>query len=350
MSDSIDQSQEAGDDSTNVQIARVSIVNHGLNYKDVRDIALDVFRQNIERLSHNAAVLFEKRATEFTDNFLAELQKRNPEGAGKAEDPDFQISLLTSQKEYSRTGDKNLGDLLIDLLVDRSKSEHRDIMQIVLNESLVIAPKLTLEQLASLAIIFILAYTQKTNLTSHQDFQKYLQDHVIPYASLISKKITCYQHLEYSGCGSAGAFMRQLGELLGQTYPGLFTKGFEEAGLKERVPELIGTSLIIPSLCDPSKLQINALNEMTFESNAGKMGLSKEVQDKAKAFWKGHILPADQIRKRVIELVPEMDNIFEVWGESLMNRFSLTSVGVAIAHAYARSKTGFVADLSIWIN
>ena len=36
-------------------------------------------------------------------------------------DPDFQCSLFTVQKDFVKTGDKDLGDLPVDILVDRSK-------------------------------------------------------------------------------------------------------------------------------------------------------------------------------------------------------------------------------------
>ena len=35
-----------------------------------------------------------QRAEEITDKFLEELQKRNPEGIGRAEDPDFQYAIF----------------------------------------------------------------------------------------------------------------------------------------------------------------------------------------------------------------------------------------------------------------
>jgi hypothetical protein len=348
MSEPIDQTQKGGINSTNLQIAKVEIT--GLTYNDVKEIALDVFKQNAEKLSQKAVIVFEQRASEITDIFLRELQKRNPDGLKKAEDPDFQVSLLTAQREYARSGDKELGDLLVDLLVDRSRSEQRDIMQIVLNESLAVAPKLTTEQLASLAVVFILSYTRRVDLTSHQLFQDYLKTTIIPHVPLISKKNTCYQHLEFSGCGTTGLVGRELPDIFKNSYPGLFTEGFNEEGMKQQIPEMIGSSLIMRSLCNPTKLQINALDETSFEAAAEKAGLSKAVQEKAKSLWKGHLLPNEQIKVKVIELVPEMDQVFEVWKGSLMKQLNLTSVGMAIAHAYARSKTGLVADLSIWIN
>lgn len=51
--------------------------------------------------------------------------------------------LFSAQKEHARIGDEDLGDLLVQLLVDRTKVRDRNLVQIALNESLEVAPKLT---------------------------------------------------------------------------------------------------------------------------------------------------------------------------------------------------------------
>src|SRR5437763_2929108 len=112
----VEQKQKSGDDSTNVQVGHVIIHQHGLTIKDVKEIALDLFRNNFEELSRVATSTARTRAEEITDEFLNQLRARNPSGVTKAETPQFQLDLLTVQKEYVRTGDKDLGKLLVDLL------------------------------------------------------------------------------------------------------------------------------------------------------------------------------------------------------------------------------------------
>ena len=129
-----DQSQEVSEGATAVQAGgNVVITQVGLSYSDVRDVALDVFRSNFYQLAAPAMETAKARAQEITDDFLKKLQQEYPDGFKKGQDPDFQHALFTVQKDYARTGDKDLGDLLVDLLVDRSKQDQRDILQIVLN-------------------------------------------------------------------------------------------------------------------------------------------------------------------------------------------------------------------------
>ena len=217
------QSQKSGNNSTNVQAGNI-IVHQGLTYSEVKKIALDVFKANFYELVAKAQETAKQRAEEITEDFLQKLQKENPNGFLKSEDPDFQYALFTVQKEYARNGDKELGDLLVDLLVDRSKQEQRNILQIVLNESLHVAPKLTSDQLSSLAVIFLLRYTANKQINDHVNLGKYLDRYLEPFVKNISKSESCYQHLEYSGCGSVDVTRLLLEESLQRNYQSLFNK------------------------------------------------------------------------------------------------------------------------------
>ena len=194
------QDQTSGDNSTNIQAGgAVTILHQGLTYADARQIALDVFKGNFLQLAGEAVDVAKRRAEEITEAFLAELQKQNQPGLSQAKEPDFQHALFTVQKEYARCGDKELGDLLVDLLVDRTKQDSRSILQIVLNESLAVAPKLTPDQLAALSVVFLFKYTVNNGLRNQDAFYGYLDKYVQPFAGLLETKAACYQHLEYSG-------------------------------------------------------------------------------------------------------------------------------------------------------
>jgi hypothetical protein len=204
-----DRAQKAGDYSANIQATSISF-HQGFSVTEVRQIALDVFRANFFELAGDAKNIARQRAEEITEDFLKQLQTQHADGLKRAQDPDFQYALFTVQKEYARCGDRELGDLLVDLLVDRTKHESRSIQQIVLNESLSVAPKLTLDQLAGLSLIFLFKYSVIQGIRNHQILLECLDRYVAPFAALISDKVACYQHLEYSGCGTVGIVTHSL--------------------------------------------------------------------------------------------------------------------------------------------
>lgn len=344
------QSQKGGDNTTNIQAGELTVIQ-GLTYPEIRQVALDVFRANFYKLAGKAREIATERAEQITEEFLQKLQKENPKGFEKSEDPDFQYALFTVQKEYARNGDADLGDLLVDLLVDRSKQDQRDILQIVLNESLNVAPKLTKDQLAVLAITFLFKYTQNYGLGNHDLLGEYFDKMVKPFAKLIVKNQACYQHLEFSSCGSISIGSISLQKILGTTYQGLFLKGFDSEEIQNKEIS-IGQDqrLFIPCLNDNDKIQVRANSLEILEKYMNEQAIPEDDKPKIIALFNKNKMNENEIKEKCIAIRPYMEGVFDVWSESSMKNFSLTSVGIAIGHANIKRLAGEFANLSIWIN
>ena len=113
-----DQSQDVGGGATAIQAGgSVTVVNVGVTASEARQIALDVAKATFYELTGAAKETASIRVEEITEQVIKKLETDYPEGLQKAKDPDFQYALYTVQKEYARNGDKDLGDLLVDLLV-----------------------------------------------------------------------------------------------------------------------------------------------------------------------------------------------------------------------------------------
>jgi hypothetical protein len=347
-----DQNQNVSEGSTAIQAGgNVSIVKASLTYAEVRDIALDVFRANFYKLAGVAQETAKARAEEITEAFLSKLQKEHPAGLEKSHDPDFQYALFTVQKEYARNGDRDLGDLLVELLIDRSKQEQRNILQIVLNESLNTAPKLTESQLAALALIFLFKYTQNQHIGNHKLFGEYLDKFVPPFASKIVRNLACYQHLEFSGCGSIGILRNSLDSILRETYQGLFLKGSDEKEILDRDISIgLDPRFFVPCLNDPAKFQVSAINKGILEKAFETHSVTLDDREKINALFDAQKMNPGEIKEKCIAIKPYMAELFDAWSESAMQTFTLTSVGIAIGHANIKRLVGEFSDLSIWIN
>jgi hypothetical protein len=345
-----DQEQNVAEGSTAIQ-AGGNVTITGLTYAEVRNVALDVFKANFYELAGVAKEIAGARAEEITEAFLSKLKQENPDGFRKSDDPDFQYALFTVQKEYARNGDKELGDLLVDLLVDRSKQEQRDILQIVLNESLTTAPKLTESQLAVLAIIFLFKYTQSFNIGNHQRLGEYLDNRVVPFASKLVKNMACYQHLEFSGSGAIGLGEISLEGILGKTYQGQFLKGFEEKEIIDRSISIgLDQRFFMPCLNDSSKLQVRANSKEFLDKSLEEHAILADDRVQIQTLFDIGKMDDLEIRNKCVEIRPYMSNVFEIWSGSEMKSFTLTSVGIAIGHANIKRLVGEFANLSIWIN
>lgn len=344
------QKQDAGDNSTNLQGQQV-IVNQGISYSDAKAIANDVFKANFIELKQEAAVIAQERAEEVTEKVISQLGERHPESINEFETPALQDALFTVQKQYAISGDQDLGDLLVDILVDRAAAPKRDMVQIVLDESLGIAPKLTLEQFDSLTLIFLLISTRRLDVGDYEELLTHFRKRIFPFIEKLSNRNSDYTHLEYLGCGHvrAGSY-GQLEENLRKTYKAFFSKGFSEQELKEKMGEEVNLQgLVIPCFHDSEKLQVGVRDDDVLDQISDKNGLNAEEKQKFKQLFESSTKPAKEVKEMLVDAIPEMERIFEVWKSSPFNKFELTSVGIAIANANYRRKIGDTMDLSIWI-
>ena len=58
----------------------------------------------------------------------------------------------------------------------------------------------------------------------------------------------------------------------------------------------------------------------------------------------------EEVKKYIISTKSYMENVFDIWENSFIKDFTLTSVGIAIGHANVKRNIGEFTDLSIWIN
>lgn len=348
------QKQDAGHNSTNLQSETTTIntTNHyGITYADAKQIALDIFNENFPRLRAEAAATAKKRAEDVTEKFFIKLNERNPEAINEFEQPAMQDALFTVQKQYARSGDKELGDLLVDILVDRAAEPKRNMLQIVLDESLTIAPKLTIEQLDTITLNFLFTQTKRNDLKNYIDLVNYFKNKVCPFIEGLSNEKRDYNHIEYLGCGHIR--VGHYGELenkLRKTYKAFFSTGFTLEDIENEFGNTVKfREFLIPCFHNTQKLQLSFYDDDTLEKLTKNKGYSDEEIDKLKGIFNRTTMPNNEVKDTLVLAIPSMTKVFEIWDDSPLKSLELTSVGVAIAHANYRRKTNETMDLSIWI-
>lgn len=342
--------QEGGESSTNLQGQTVNVYN-GLTYKDAKEIALDVFNSNFIMLKSEAAQIATERAEEITEKIIKELNDKSPESLEEFKNPAMQDALFHTQKEYAKSGDENLGDLLVDILVDRAKTQERNMLQLVLDESLIIAPKLTVEHFDLLTLSFLLTRTVSQRIVDIDSFKEYLKNQILLFSDSIRNERTTFNHLEYLGCGHIrmGDY-GNLEEKLKRQYKAVFSKGFTKEDYEKEVGIFENSStFLMPCLHDQTKFQINTLSDKILAQEMEKIKIPIEYQNKLKSFFNKTTMTNTEIKDFLISIDPRMENLFELWNNSPFKKFELSSVGISIGHANFRRKTNETLDLSIWI-
>lgn len=342
--------QEGGESSTNLQGQTVNVYN-GLSYKDAKEIALDVFNSNFIKLKSEAAQIASERAEEIAEKIFKELNEKSPESIEEFKNPAMQDALFQTQKEYAKSGDENLGDLLVDILVDRAKTKERNMLQLVLDESLIIAPKLTVEHYNLLTLSFLLTRTVNHRVINIETFKEYIKNQILPFTDNIRNEETTFNHLEYLGCGHirTGGYGK-LEEILKNRYKAIFSKGFTLEEYEKEVGDFDNSDFfIMPCLHDQTKFQINTLSDAVLIQEMETKSITVEYQNKLKAFFNKTTMSHQEIKDFLILIDLKMENVIELWDNSPFNKFELSSVGISIGHSNYRRKTGETLDLSIWI-
>lgn len=340
------QKQEGAEKSTNLQ-AQSIVVNQGLSYRDAKEIAEDVFKNNFLELSQVALGKAENRANELINDFLTKMEKEKPESINSVESPSMQYALFSAQKEYAKTGDKELSDILVDLLVERADKEERSLIQIVLDESIEVSSKLTQPQFDVLSIVFLLKYTINHNLGNLEMFKDYITKYLIPLCNNLTQENSCYQHLEYSKCASI-LVGPKIEDVFLDNYKGLFQKGNSMEELEQKLGEYAkNNDLFIPCLRDRNLFQIKAYNDEKLNELLEKKDIPLGEKNILKTIF-SNVMSKDEILDYLKSIHPKMTELIKVWNER-MHTVNITSVGVALARANIKRKTNIDLDLSIWI-
>lgn len=267
----------SGDQSTNIQGRDHVTVNqfNGLTYQEVKEIAMNIFKSNFYELGEKASEIARERAEQITNDYLKKLEVDSPESINNVADPDVQYAIFTAQKGFARLGNREIADLLVDVLVNRTKINDDSLLKLVLNESLDAIQKLTMKQINALTLIFLM------NSVRIQENIRVFIELLNKFADDLSLEPSFYQHMQYVGCVSISIGEKEFNNLFKMHYP-----------------------------------------------------IELEKKD---------------ITSVLLHIEPNIGKLQDYWKRSYAKNLSLTSVGIAIAHANLAAKTNITGELSIWI-
>lgn len=343
------QDQRAGDGGIAIQSAGDTNINQGITPEQMKQIIETVAAQ-VPIYAAMAREIVEVRLTDFEQRLMERFEDSRA-NADAFKDPDFQYLLGRAQHAYARSGDDDIGSLLADLIVERSKSKQRDRLALTLNQAVEVAATLTINEYAELAFCYIFSRTMVLNLTSLSEFYKILNNRIDPYVDDISRSPASYSYLEAQRCANVGMMMSDFHEILIQNYPGFFMKGISRDEIMAVAPNINidDNAIIRTSVHDATKFQPNSMYKDGWDNLTSSNGVDTEVREAIWAAASSKIMNKEEIIEAFGLHVPRIVDAFDVWENTPVHSLQLTSVGLAIGHAYA-TKSGFQADLSIWIN
>ena len=182
----------------------------------------------------------------------------------------------------------------------------------MLNESLLIAPKLTKNQLDALSIIFSLRYTRYLLMVNLEKIKHYLNYRIFPFVKSLTKSEASYQHLEYTGCGTVGIMSSKIENIFLQQYPGLFIKGFPEDEMKKIIEkDTSARKMFTRCLQNPSLFEVNGINNDVIRESATKLNLQQDIIDDLIALQKKYLMSDQEVRKYLLSLDSMVEELLD---------------------------------------
>lgn len=221
----------------------VNNFNCGISAETAMEICKCVVKAELAVYTQNAEVEAQKRLSEISEKTIDRITSLKEDLLQRFNEPAIQIALNETFKSYMASGDEELGDNLIDLLIERLNTEERTTDQALIDEARSIVPKLSSETVAFLTILVFSRLIFPYNRTQYDA----LIVKLAPFAGKL-KDITSLDiaYLKQVGCGtgiSAFSTTESLESSLLSSYDLFFRKNISLDtfnGITQKYPQLIG--------------------------------------------------------------------------------------------------------------
>ncbi|MCY8600325.1 hypothetical protein MOD33_05995 [Bacillus spizizenii] len=342
--------QSGGDGSVNIQGGNVNV---GLSYSDAKEICEDIFKANFFRLSQEAAEHAKTRAEDLVENYLTKLQNKNSMLIEHLSDPDLQYHLYIAQRDYARSGDEKLREILEGLLVERTKEIEKSIKQITLNEAIKVVSKLTNDQINLLSMHFMFAESRITTINSFKMLEEKFDKFIKPFVPEKSPTNSETMHLDYCKCANfIPGNDETVARIMKKAYSGLFQKGFHLNEFVGIFPftekELIYKNIVKEHPCVSSKYIFNTIN---FDNLPNQLNShDKTLNLQLKQFYNNQLMDDEMVELLLKEMLPTyLSHFIEVWNNSSLPHLILSSVGKVIALTNIKSKVTLDSEVEDWV-
>lgn len=341
--------QESGDNSQNIQVA--GNVIYGITAADALAISRDVVKQELAMYTSEAFSTAEERFKKIANKVVDQINIENPSLFPKFKDPAIQIALNETYNKYIETGDDELGDNLINMLIDRLEIENRNTKQFIIDDARIVLPKLSIANLSFLALQVFSILNIPTN--SRNEYKTAIEKlkKITEAAATISNLDIMY--LKQAGCAMGVPMIhvnRNIAESLLNTYEYYFSTGITLDAFNELLKKhQLNYSNIINSFG-----RLLSLTD-TFRNNF--VGLRFSSRRRFDDFFLANNLPeiktffeefislqnkanVNDVKAFHLSIDPNWANIFALWGKDIITTLSIMPVGLYIGSIYLERALG----------
>lgn len=330
----IKQTADATDGGAVVQVA--GDYHAGLSIEQTKEIAREVMRTEYGILFEDAQQTFKIRATKLTDEIIEKVESTNPLLKQRFIEPSIQLTLNAVLKEYGKTGNSDLGEGLVDLMIEKLTSENGSVQSYIIDEAINILPKLNKEHLTFLAFLYRFRSTYVTNLTNLIKFNSYYQQWINIAQPIINIDEDFIKYLNFLRCIQDMPMInhyKPYEEIIQIHYGGLFNKGFNPQEIDPSIMTKLNTArLTINCLHNRINLQINTYNEDNLSRQLNGFQESDKVQ--IIKLFTDNILPPEEIKNYLLSQDKRWSDILTFLNDERFSCYELSSVGKYLGEKY----------------
>lgn len=249
-----------GDNSPNMSAGNDIVV--GPSVSEIRQLVSDAVVAELVRYGVLAQAESLRRVERFVEQLSVRLAAESLLEA--VSDPDKMHAIIDSGTGFARSGKDATAEILIETLIAKCASESNSLLSSILNDAILIIPKLTEAELAILSVKWYLDprwYLGSNVYALLEHYENTLADLV---DSLPAGEAS-YLSLNARGCVwlVVGTGFPKISTTLPKKYPGLLTAGFNREDLDPMFESIIGTTFspVVQCINNPDKLQIAASSE-----------------------------------------------------------------------------------------
>lgn len=334
-----EQKIESVDHSTIVQ-AKGDINFNGITAETAMEICKYVVKGELAVYTRDAKVEAEKRLSDISEKTIGQITSLKEDLLHRFKEPAIQIALNETFKNYITSGDEELGENLIDLLIERLNVQERSTEQSIIDEARNIIPKLSSNTVSLLAIMVFSKLIFPYNRKQYDELLLKLAPLTEKLKDISSLDIA---HLKQVGCGygiSAFHVTESLEKHLMPDYDLFFRHSISFNELNEvlqkypqlmPVPQPDNLAYIMSMFAiEGQNLSFNVTNTRTVTealhqaSKTQLIPLFEDLKNKAIPFTE------DEVRNYHIQKDARWQYAFDVFKNNQITTFLLNPVGVYI--------------------
>lgn len=333
-----DQKIESVNQSTIVQ-AKGDINFNGITAETAMEICKYVVKAELAIYTQDARVEAEKRLYDISEKTIGRITSLKEDLLHRFKEPAIQMALNETFKNYITSGDEDLGENLIDLLIERLNTQERTTEQSIIDEARNIIPKLSSNTVSLLAIMVFSKLIFPYNRKQYDDLILKLAPLAERLKDINSLDIA---HLKQVGCGygiSAFHVTESLEKLLLSDYDLFFRSNISLDELNAvfqkylqliNVYPLTNLSYIMSMFVGEQNFSFNipstkSVTEALHQANKDQLiPLFEDLKNKATPFTE------DEVRNYHVQKDARWQYAFDVFKKDQITTFQLNPVGVYI--------------------